>query len=351
MAQRKTGLPTRVLVMGLGRGNAFVNAALNSRELELAGIIDLDAERLKRVAADWQLRPEQLFTSLAQARSAGPADLLVIATPTHLHADHVVAGFQAGMHVLCEKPLVTTRLQAHRLSTAARRYRRRLAVVQNMRFNPLARRCRELLAEGAIGRLNSLEINFHRWRPALKLGHPHAVLFNHGVHHIDLARSIGGGRPLSVEASEWDPPWWKQSRKGHCLRLTARMSGGWTLCYNASYAEAGRETPHSGEIRLAGSAGSLEMGGEIDRDPQLWLHQVKRAVGQETRRRIAVETGDWRGMDRELLEGFSRAIRKGAPWETDLSDNLKSLEILFRAAEYLEGKRAPAARTRRAGKR
>ena len=165
-----------VLVMGLGRGKMLAGEAHTSEQLRLAGAIDPDAARLRAVADELGLAPERTFASLAEALKATSAEMLVVATPTRLHVEHVRAGLAAGMHVLCEKPLTTDRAEAGALRDAARQADRQLAVVQNSRYGKHFRTCRELLAAGAIGELRCAYHRFSRWRPVGQMGHRHALL-------------------------------------------------------------------------------------------------------------------------------------------------------------------------------
>jgi len=57
------------------------------------------------------------------------------------------------------------------------------------------------------------------------------------------------------------------------------------------------------------------------------------AVGEEVKQRLPVPRVSWRDVDRRLAEEFAAAIQSGAPSETDLSDNARTLEWLFLAQE------------------
>src|SRR5438105_4162729 len=101
-----------VLVMGLARGASFAKVASTSSQLRLVGVIDPDKARLHEVANSCSASEREAFTDFDKAVASQAADILVVATPTHLHAEHVMAGLGAGLHVLCEKPLTTCRRDA-----------------------------------------------------------------------------------------------------------------------------------------------------------------------------------------------------------------------------------------------
>ena len=324
-----------MLIVGLGRGTKMATSIARSTKVRLAAVVDPNQQRLAEAAQLCCLQPSQLFTDLSQAIASVRADMLLVATPTHLHHRHTLQGLEAGLHVLCEKPLVTTRADAISLCDAAVKTGRRLAVVQNVRYVSPYRACQRLIRDGEVGELSLIEINYHRWRPPRGL--EHAVLFNHGVHHLDVIRSLAKGTLHSLDAVEWDPPWASDPGSGRFLRLTAIMKEGWVAAYNASYGEAGRETSSIGECRIVGSRGTLEVRGEPDFNPQVWLYRVARATGgPQVEQRVPVEKSDWRQIDCQLIEEFADAIETGRPAETDIEDNLLTLEWVFQAAECID---------------
>src|SRR5262245_20308441 len=105
--------------MGLGRGRLLALAAHKSTSVRLAGIVDPNQQRLQSVGAECDLSTAQMFGSLGDALSRAKADILVVATPTPLHTQHVIAGLSAGLHVLCEKPLAVSRQDAQQMRDAA----------------------------------------------------------------------------------------------------------------------------------------------------------------------------------------------------------------------------------------
>jgi predicted dehydrogenase len=322
-----------VLVMGLARGAAFAKIAAASRQLRLVGVIDPDESKLQEVANSCGLSRAQAFADFNSAVASQAADILVVATPTHLHPAHVTAGLRAGLHVLCEKPLATCRADALLMRQESQRCSRQLAVVQNYRYGSHFRKCKELIDRGEIGLLNRVEFNFRHWRSSKSLKHPHALLFNHGVHHVDLLRFVTDAVLREIHAVEWDPPDpGEAGGGGRLLRLTVMTEARFIVCYDASYADAGSP---SATLRISGARGTLEAYGDFE-DPQLWLSRNAKACEEEIRERIVVEPSDWSDIDRQLLEGFAQAIERGERVETDIEDNLQTLEWLFRAAEVIE---------------
>lgn len=330
-----------LIILGLGRGLKMAESILCSETVQVVAAVDTDEPRRADAARLCKLPPAQLFSDVTEALAAKRADILLVATPTQLHKTHAIQGLEAGLHVLCEKPLALTRDDAMAIRDAARKARRQVAVVQNMRYASLYRACRELISRGEVGDLSLIEISYHRWRPPRGLDH--AVLFNHGSHHLDVLRYLAEGTPVRFDAIEWDPSWATDAGSGRFLRCTVMMQEGWAAAYNASYGEAGRETSSIGECRIVGSRGTLEVRGEPDFNPELWLYRVARATGGPTvEQRMPVEKSDWRRIDRQIIEEFAEAIEDGRPAETDIEDNLLTLEWLFQVSECIARRRKDA---------
>ena len=88
----------------------------------------------------------------ASALASNP-DLVVIATPHALHADQTVAALDAGVHVLCEKPMSDTGADARRMADAARRSAAVLSIGFMLHFNPGLQRVKALIDTGALGQI------------------------------------------------------------------------------------------------------------------------------------------------------------------------------------------------------
>jgi len=106
-------------------------------------------EEAAPLAKDCGARVEATAESLCRADDI---DLVVVATPTYLHAAHVIAAARARKHVFCEKPLARTLADAEAMVRACDEAGVTLAVGHVVRFFPEYRRAKELLDAGSLGR-------------------------------------------------------------------------------------------------------------------------------------------------------------------------------------------------------
>jgi predicted dehydrogenase len=109
----------------------------------------------------------RIVPDLAAALRAGPR-LVVLASPSGVHADQALACVEAGIPVVVDKPLGVDAEQAVRVVSAAARSRVALTVFQNRRWDPENRTLRRLVREGTLGEIHRFERRWERWRPVPK---------------------------------------------------------------------------------------------------------------------------------------------------------------------------------------
>jgi len=166
--------------------------AIGRLPFELAAVGDLYPEAARQAAdlAESLLgrRPE-VYTGLAQMSGL---DAVILTTSPETHADLGVAAIEMGLHVMVEKPITLTIGQGRRLVDAARQERRKLAVAENYRRDPINRLARALLEAGAIGRpylaIQSSSGGGERviitpWRHLRAKG---GIVVDMGIHYADL---------------------------------------------------------------------------------------------------------------------------------------------------------------------
>jgi predicted dehydrogenase len=100
--------------------------------------------------------------------TADELDLVVLATPTHLHAAQAIAAIERGVAVVVDKPLATILADAQRVAELAATRGVPLTTFQNRRWDSEHLTAKRLLAEGAVGDVVRYEARYERWRPQPK---------------------------------------------------------------------------------------------------------------------------------------------------------------------------------------
>jgi predicted dehydrogenase len=200
--------PLRVAVFGCGAHARAWHlkeyAALPG--VQIAAVVDVDAERARTAAAEWNAGT--WFTDHREALARTQPHLVSIVSPPLYHHRQALDAFAAGAHVLCEKPLAMSAREAREMTDAAKAAGRFLSMGLQSRHLQAARLLRDYLATGALGDVYFTRVwcghvmNIPGW------GHFHrkelaggGVVMATTVHILDLALWVlGNPRPRSVTA-------------------------------------------------------------------------------------------------------------------------------------------------------
>lgn len=186
----------RIALVGYGGvGRLHYRAYRGHPLFRVTSIVDPRADRLDMPTDNSDLLA---FEDLDELFASGAADVACISTPTADHHRSAVRCMEAGLHVLCEKPFALRLEHADAMISAAKRFDVRLGYGASYRYLPALLRARELIRDGAIGRVTVVrELSIGgggksecRTLPAehYPLGGPGGTpmgLVDHGIHLID----------------------------------------------------------------------------------------------------------------------------------------------------------------------
>jgi predicted dehydrogenase len=191
-------------IIGLGwAARAFHAPALKAAaSVELIGGVDTSVEQ----RASWERETgSRAFETVDQLLEQAP-DAVIVATPPESHAQLCVRALEAGAHVVCEKPFVSTLEEADHVLATAARVGRQIAVNHEFREMPIFRAVIDRIGSPDVGRLVFCQIwqlmdlapwdEPVAWRAAL----PDRTLFEGGVHLVDLLLLVYGEKPSAVFA-------------------------------------------------------------------------------------------------------------------------------------------------------
>lgn len=188
--------PIRVGIAGLGRSGWNIHARLLeplADRYQIVAVADADAARRDEAVARFDC---MAYSHSADLLADPAVELLVVALPSHLHADLSIAALQAGKHVVCEKPMATSLAGADRMVAASEASDRILTIFQNRRYDPHFKKVQELIASGVLGRIVQIRItasNFgRRWDWQTLKAYGGGTLNNTGPHFIDQAMQLFG---------------------------------------------------------------------------------------------------------------------------------------------------------------
>jgi phthalate 4,5-cis-dihydrodiol dehydrogenase len=204
-------VPLRIGIAGLGAAGRVLVPALEKSAVAVFAAVAEPDQAMRETLAGTNV---QAFASIEEMLDKGKVDGVYVATPTFMHADHVVQIAEAGRHVLVEKPMAIALADSQRMIRAAERAGVVLMVGHSHAYDPPIRKMRELIDSGRWGKvrmLHSLTYTDWMYRPRrpdeLQVEHGGGVTFRQGAHQFDILRLLGGGLVESVRAStgNWDP--------------------------------------------------------------------------------------------------------------------------------------------------
>jgi predicted dehydrogenase len=162
--------PIRLGMVGGGQG-AFIGAVhrlaarMDGHYVLTAGALSSDPERAKLSAQELGLSPDRAYSSFEEmarveaAREDG-IEAVAIVTPNHMHFPVAKAFLEAGIHVICDKPLTSTLTDAEALAKLSRTSGKLFAVTYNYTGYPLIRQAREMIARGDIGQIRVVQCEY-----------------------------------------------------------------------------------------------------------------------------------------------------------------------------------------------
>ena len=351
MANEMTGRPVSVGISGLGRAGWDLHAH-TLREMpdrfRVVAVCDGLAERREQATAELGARAYETFAELVADEEV---ELVVVAVPSHAHAQQAMEALAAGKHVLVEKPFAASFEEAERMFTAAARADRQLIASQNMRFEGGFLRIRELVESGRLGEIVQIRVawqNFRRrwdWQTLRRLGG--GTLANDGTHVIDQV--------LQLVEAEVEPLF---SRLAHTplslgdaedyvkIILSGPEAPVIDLEFTSACAYPGDQWV------VAGTSGSVAGGHGRYRakyiDPRLLPHRevspdptADRGYGKEdlpwVEETFDVSTETYTMSHRRLYGAIHESLRWGAPSPVSPASVLRQLDIIEKARIAAEG--------------
>ena len=195
--------PINVGLVGFGlAGRVFHGPLIHANpNLRLSHILERRGDEARKRYPD-----AKIVRDLESLLRESSVHLIVVATPNTSHLEIAAQSLQAGKHVVVDKPFTITSTDADELIAMSKKVGRVLSVFQNRRWDGDFLTVRQILEQGAIGRLAEFHSRFDRFRPGVRpeawreqSGPGSGVLFDLGSHLIDQAVVLFGN-PTGVYA-------------------------------------------------------------------------------------------------------------------------------------------------------
>ena len=124
---------------------------------ELVAVCDIIREKADEMSSAYCAKAYYEVDDLL--RTERSIDVISICSPNGLHAEHAVKSLNAGLHVLCEKPMAISVHDCGEMIKAAERTNRRLFAIKQNRFNPPVAAVKTAIDEGRLGKIYSVQLS------------------------------------------------------------------------------------------------------------------------------------------------------------------------------------------------
>lgn len=325
--------PLRFGLAGFGHHgrNAVAPAMARSSGARLAAVADPSAECRAALTAEGV----RAYPTVDQMLRSESLDALYVATPVEAHAEGVLAGLAAGLHVITEKPMAATVAECRAMVAAAEKAGKTLAVDFESRCIPRYRKIRRWIAEGRIGAVHAVHLD-HFWdghKTVGPLSRRRERFLNRsgcldcGIHKIDLVRYfVGGGEWRRVQAlGAW---FGEKVRLAPHIAILAALDNGVLVTINASFAfnayiPARLKDPNFNNMAIIGEKGVIVHHHSADGRSELELLSASESVTE------AALPGTHAVDIAQVLDLFCDAVRQGKPLPPEIATGHDGLMAQF----------------------
>ena len=326
----------------IGGGNITETHARAARAIpgvEVSAIHGTNSEKIARLCHEHGGTPYQDFDAFLKHR---PMDLVVIGSPSGLHAAQGIAAARQGLHVLTEKPIEISTARADTLIEAAKQSKVQLGVIFQDRMKPHIRQLKHWVDQGLLGKLLFVDARVKwyrppeyyansRWRGTLALDGGGALI-NQGVHTIDLLLWLLGDvvRVQARTATQLH----KIEAEDTAVAILEFASGALGIFHATTAAYPG----YPRRVEISGSEGTVIL--EHDRMIAANLRNTPAAATEsaaldENRSASSAVVSDFRG-HQAVLEDFLQAIQHNRAPACDGLEGRRSIaliESIYRTAK------------------
>jgi predicted dehydrogenase len=311
---------------------------------KLVALADPVTDRVGELGKKYEAKP---YTDYKEMLKDANIDAVVVAGPNALHAQQSIDALSAGKHVLCEKPMATTRDDAKAMLDAAKKNKKFLMIGLNQRLMPPHVKAKKILQSGALGKVLAFRTAFKHPGPEgwsvdagkswfFKKGQAFmGVTGDLGVHKADLLRWLLGQE--FAEVGGFIATLDKRDPEGKLIDLddnaylTLKTTGGIIGSMILSWTNYGAEENYT---VLYCQNGVLSLG----TDPN-WGVIVDFRNGERELHKVGEMATNVKQVASGIIDSFTKSIASNTPPEIDGMEGYKSLDVILTSMEAAkEGK-------------
>ena len=145
----------RFSIIGFGNiGRRHAGQIQQNPDTELVAICDVDSNIRSHLS-----ETIPFYTDIDHMLQSSQADVLCVCTPNYLHEPHSIAGLNAGLHTVVEKPMAISVASCDRMIAAAEKSGKTIFAVKQNRYNPPVQEVKKLMANHELGEIYMIQVN------------------------------------------------------------------------------------------------------------------------------------------------------------------------------------------------
>lgn len=318
----------RVGISGAGYIVPFHIRGWQQVGVDIIAIADPDKDRASARAAEFGI--PNVYGSLEEMLATEQLDILDVASPRQLHVAQAKAGVALGLAVMCQKPVAPTLAEAQELAGVVEPDSR-LMIHENWRFRREYRTIGSWIEAGHLGDIRHAAITMRtsamlpdnkgirpvERRQPFMLTEPRLLMAEVLIHNIDAMRSLIGDMELLHASARRALP---DIVGETSASLLLQSASGFPVAISGDMASFGAPPGATDEIEIIGS-----MGRAVYRDETITLHGSKQEVIDNSGRDHLADCAA------RTIAHFVSCLDSGEEFETNLHDNLKTLELVEQA--------------------
>ena len=290
--------------------------------IEFVGIADDVPARAKEMAKRYGVKAFAKYEDML----ASDVEAVIVTSENANHRRHVVTAAQSEKHILCEKPLSTTKQDAEAIVEVCKRSGVKLMMAFPCRYHPAFKRLKERVASGDLGKLLAMKGTNQGqcpggWFTDTTLSGGGAVI-DHTVHLADLMRVLTGANPARIYAEIDNRMFGKDVDDSGIISVD--FTNGVFATIDSSWSRP-KSYPYWGNVNLEviGAKGVAKM--------EMFAQKIDLYSTNKTGAHTYQYWGDDANLG--LISAFASAIANDREVEITGEDGLKALEVALTAYE------------------
>lgn len=311
-----------------------------NKKVEIVAVCDIVVERAEKMAEEYFARA---FTDYREVLKLEAIDAISVCLPNYLHAPVSIDALNAGKHVICEKPMATSKEEAEAMIEAAKINDKKLMIAHNQRFVASHQKAKEIIESGKLGKIYSFKTTFgHPGPEGWSVDGAGSWFFNKekafigamgdlGVHKADLMRYLLGeftevGAFIETSAKQNTDV---DDNAVCILRTESGIIG--TLAASWAYMSGGDNS-----TIIYGEKGTLR----LEADPEYSLIEEYRDGSVVYHKLDKIQTNEEGGQSTShVINHFVESIVENKEPLINGEEGMKSLQIILAALESQETRR------------